>query len=149
MNDVEAIRNLISRSVKFLMTYLAKVIDNSDPKKIGRVKIVVPNLGIISPADGFWSDVEQGVGQNVIPDVGDWVSVYFLNGDPSKPVVRGKVTNVKNNVPSTENGKQLLYKDDDIEIMIDKTKKTVTVKCNGEIKVEGSKVTFNDHLEIT
>jgi len=67
--------------------YRAKVVDNNDPEKSGRVCVVIPALSNervwarpaflgYSPECGCW----------LVPAVGCYVYVFFENGDPSLPV---------------------------------------------------------------
>ena len=156
MRELESMKYLIANITRFMKTYSAKVVNANDPESKSRVMVIIPDLGITTPAEGVWADVEQPIAENVLPQVDDWLSVYFLDGDPSKPVVRGKITTAKGNVPKTTSNKPLLYKDDDLEIMFDKESKElkpkgsgkINIESDGEITVKGSKVTVNDHLEV-
>ena len=157
MRELESMKYLIANITRFMKTYSANVVNASDPESKSRVMVIIPDLGITTPAEGVWADVEQPIAENVLPQVNDWLSVYFLDGDPSKPVVRGKITTAKGNVPKTTSNRPLLYKDDDLEIMFDKESKELKLKgsgklsieSDGEITVKGSKVTVNDHLEVS
>ena len=165
MNEFDTLRLAIAKTTRYMNTYLAKVVSDADAEQKGRVLVIIPALGITTPAEGVWADVEQPIGQNVIPTPDSRVSLYFLDGDPSKPVVRGRVTIVKDNVPKTQAKKQLLYKDDDTEILLDQTAKKLTMKYDGDIEIttqkkvnisvkgdvdiKANKVTVNSHLEVS
>ena len=68
--------------------YLGVVSDNNDPQQSGRVQIRLPWLGSTA-----WALVASPVGSatnNKIPS-GATVVVAFERGDPSRPVVLGRV----------------------------------------------------------
>ena len=123
---------------------MAKVLTDLDPEGKGRVQIAIPDLGILTPAEGVWADVEMPIGVNVSPKAGDWVAVYFLGGDPSKPCVRGRTSIVKDNLPKNANRKQVFYEDDNTKIYYDEinselsidTKYKMTVKIAGDTNIE-------------
>ena len=144
MNEYEALREIIARATRYDRTYMAKVLIVLDPEGKGRVRIAIPDLGILTPAEGVWADVEMPIGVNVSPKAGDWVAVYFLGGDPSKPCVRGQTSIIKDNLPKNANRKQVFYEDDDTKIYYDEinselsinTKYKMTVKIEGDTNIE-------------
>ena len=144
MNEYEALREIIARATRYDRTYMAKVLIDLDPEGKGRVQIVIPDLGILTPTEGVWADVEMPIGVNVSPKAGDWVAVYFLGGDPSKPCVRGRTSIVKDNLPKNANRKQVFYEDDNTKIYYDEinselsinTKYKMTVKIEGDTSIE-------------
>lgn len=144
MNEYEALREIIARATRYDRTYMAKVLIDLDPEGKGRVRIAIPDLGILTPAEGVWADVEMPIGVNVSPKAGDWVAVYFLGGDPSKPCVRGQTSIIKDNLPKNANRKQVFYEDDDTKIYYDEinselsinTKYKMTVKIEGDTNIE-------------
>lgn len=144
MNEYEALREIIAKATRYDRTYMAKVLIDLDPEGKGRVQIAIPDLGILTPAEGVWADVEMPIGVNVSPKAGDWVAVYFLGGDPSKPCVRGRTSIVKDNLPKNANRKQVFYEDDNTKIYYDEinselsidTKYKMTVKIAGDTNIE-------------
>ena len=144
MNEYEALREIIARATRYDRTYMAKVLIDLDPEGKGRVQIAIPDLGILTPTEGVWADVEMPIGVNVSPKAGDWVAVYFLGGDPSKPCVRGRTSIVKDNLPKNANRKQVFYEDDNTKIYYDEinselsidTKYKMTVKIEGDTSIE-------------
>ena len=144
MNEYEVLREMIARATRYDKTYMAKVLIDLDPEGKGRVQIAIPDLGILTPAEGVWADVEMPIGVNVSPKAGDWVAVYFLGGDPSKPCVRGRTSIVKDNLPKNANRKQVFYEDDNTKIYYDEinnelsidTKYKMTVKIAGDTNIE-------------
>ena len=164
MNEYEALRGIIARATRYDRTYMAKVLTDLDPEGKGRVQIAIPDLGILTPAEGVWADVEMPIGVNVSPKTDDWVAVYFLSGDPSKPCVRGRTSIVKDNLPKNANRKQVFYEDDNTKIYYDETNSELsidtnykvkikcgdaTVESSGNIEIKGSKFTALGHLEVT
>ena len=144
MNEYEALREVIARATRYDRTYMAKVLVDLDPEGKGRVQVAIPDLGILTPAEGVWADVEMPIGVNVSPKIDDWVAVYFLGGDPSKPCVRGRTSIVKDNLPKNANRKQVFYEDDNTKIYYDEanselsidTKYKMTVKIEGNTNIE-------------
>ena len=139
MNEYEALREVIARATRYDKTYMAKVLIDLDPEGKGRVQVAIPDLGILTPAEGVWADVEMPIGVNVSPKAGDWVAVYFLGGDPSKPCVRGRTSIVKDNLPKNANRKQVFYEDDNTKIYYDETKSELSIdtKYKMTVKIEG------------
>lgn len=139
MNEYEALREVIARATRYDKTYMAKVLIDLDPEGKGRVRVAIPDLGILTPAEGVWADVEMPIGVNVSPKAGDWVAVYFLGGDPSKPCVRGRTSIVKDNLPKNANRKQVFYEDDNTKIYYNEAKSELSIdtKYKMTVKIEG------------
>ena len=68
------------------------VISNEDPLRLGRVKVIVPNIilddqhSLALPALPYAGD---GVGLYLVPPVGAFVWVEFEHGDPDYPIWTG------------------------------------------------------------
>lgn len=139
MNEYEALREVISRATRYDRTYMGKVLTDFDPEGRGRVQIAIPDLGILTSTESVWADVEMPIGVNVSPKAGDWVAVYFLGGNPSKPCVRGRTSIVKDNLPKNANRKQVFYEDDNTKIYYDETNSELSIdtKYKMTIKIEG------------
>lgn len=140
MNELETLRQIVADMLRYTYTFLAKVIDNHDPEQNSRIKVIIPALGILT--EGVWADIETPINQNIYPQIGDWVSVYFLDGDVNKPVIRGKLSIMKNNLPNNSNGDQILYQNDKIKIIHDPKENTLYIDSDCTVKVNG-------HLEIS
>jgi hypothetical protein len=68
---------------------LAIVTDTDDPEALGRVQVSSPAMGDYWPA---WSPVlEVFGGAGASPAIGDEVVIAFLQGDPTLPVVLGRL----------------------------------------------------------
>lgn len=69
--------------------YRALVVDNKDPEKMGRLKLMIP--GISDESVDYWTKPlgmfsGKNYGMKAIPQKGAVVYVMFEMGDPSKPV---------------------------------------------------------------
>jgi len=85
--------------------FRAKVVDNKDPEKFGRVILWIPDImPLVDQTKGLWArpannpvggrnmeeDVEHHyMGSSYIPKIGAWVFVFFECGDINKPYYFG------------------------------------------------------------
>ena len=112
------LRRLIQKETMFLRHYIGKVLNNQDPLKKGRVCCAVYELGVDSEANGFWAHARDKLSM-VVPAVGDWVEIYFINGDRNRPVYMGGADEMSTMTPInfTGNPRQaILYEDRDNKI---------------------------------
>jgi len=81
--------------------YRAKVVDNVDPEKFGRVKVWIPDLmPLIPPDEGLWArpgnnplggrNMEEPPtqwyqGSSYVPRVGTWLWIFFEAGNINRP----------------------------------------------------------------
>ena len=81
---------------------VATVIDNADPKHMGRVRVQMlwqendqctDWIRVLTPDAGSSSNFNQNRGQVFIPEVGDQVIVGFRYNDPDRPFVMGSLFN--------------------------------------------------------
>jgi hypothetical protein len=116
-----AISEIIRREMNFKLRYVGKVENNTDEKSLGRCLITVPYLGINMPDQGIWA-YPSDKNSMLIPGVGDFVEVYFLNGDPNLPVYAGIINSLNNMIPSGFDGNpqtQVIFQSpDDVEKII-------------------------------
>jgi len=79
--------------------FVGQVVDVNDPQKLGRVKVMVPELWTGLPTDHLpWVTIErhvhqgatQGAGYYGIPQVNTHVYVKFDNNDEHSPVITGE-----------------------------------------------------------
>ena len=87
-------RNLLRefeiQKARFDGFYRARVEDNNDKLKLGRIKIrIYPHFEDIAVDDLPWAEPCWWMPMQ-IPPVGSWVWVFFENGDPLKPVYMGQ-----------------------------------------------------------
>ena len=75
------------REIRYLGLYEGTVVDNADPMKCGRVRVMVP--GFIEPASAWAEPVGAGgsaaKGELAVPEKGATVVLQFLMGDPDRP----------------------------------------------------------------
>lgn len=80
-------------------------VDNQDPLKIGRIKVRVPIIyGTIPTEDLPWADPSfpytyHDQGFFFIPEVGAFVTVWFLNGSKIRPIWTGGIHRPNENIP--------------------------------------------------
>jgi hypothetical protein len=73
---------------RFLAIYDGTVVNNADPEKLGRVRVRIP--GLIEPESGWAEPVGKAGGSAQrgefdVPEVGAFVTVQFLMGNPDRP----------------------------------------------------------------
>ncbi len=91
-------------------SYLAEVINVSDPENLSRVQIRLYSFDGVGEQDGpVWARVATAFAGNnygafMIPDVGEEVLVQFINGDARLPVVVGSLWNGKSSPPEKLGG---------------------------------------------
>lgn len=95
---------------KFYGEYRAKVLNNQDPKHLGRIIVECPSVwgeGIESPwCFGKFPIASKTYGFYMVPNVGDWVWLTFEKGSPDYPVWNGSpfTTVVPNELKKTKTG---------------------------------------------
>jgi hypothetical protein len=72
----------------FLAIYDGTVVNNADPEKLGRVRVRIP--GLIEPESAWAEPVGKAGGSAQrgefdVPEVGAFVTVQFLMGNPDRP----------------------------------------------------------------
>jgi hypothetical protein len=79
-------------SQKFYGKYRGEVINNVDPLLIGRIQVIVPDVGSLVPSTWAMPCVPvAGINMGMFspPQIGSGVWVEFERGDPSKPIWTG------------------------------------------------------------
>ncbi|MDR2193879.1 MAG: phage baseplate assembly protein V [Treponema sp.] len=142
---ISVLRKLIAEETVYLRQYEGTVIDDQDPKSLGRLKIQIPELVWETANTIPWAYPEHGL-NTVVPPVGKSAVVYFLKGNRDHPVYRGgtseradsRLTEYKN--PNTV----VIFEDDNILFLWDRTEKAFKITINNnEIKFDNG-----DNLEI-
>lgn len=102
----EELRSLIKEEVIFLQHYIGEVHDNVDPMQKGRISVLIYELGWDDPEIAIWC-FPRFNNSCIIPEVGDWVEVYFIAGNRQRPVylpfaseVAGMESKTHSGVPS-------------------------------------------------
>jgi len=121
---------IIRKETRFLRHYWGEVASNTDIKKKGRILVKIPALGWDTQDKAAWCQSRDKKSM-IVPDVGDYVEVYFLEGDPSKAVYLGTAHELDGGTPDGYNGPtdRVIYKDAKTSITVNKT--------TGEIRVKG------------
>jgi uncharacterized protein involved in type VI secretion and phage assembly len=77
---------------KYYGVYRASVVNNVDPMQMGRIQVIVPDVGGLTPSTYAMPCVpfaSRQAGTFVVPVIGSGVWVQFENGDPDYPVWTG------------------------------------------------------------
>lgn len=114
---------------RYIGVVSARVTNNNDPDKCGRVEVVIPQISGDSAHPrwawpcGVMLTPNVGYGSLFLPEVGDWVQVEFENGNPNYPLWRSGwwasgdlPDDLKTNYPKrrgfvTVSGHQLIFDD--------------------------------------
>lgn len=89
-------------SKKFYGKYRAVVTNNVDPLFIGRIQVIVPDVGSLVPSTWAMPCVpvaSPNMGMFAPPQVGSGVWIEFERGDPSKPIWVGAYWGLGAEVP--------------------------------------------------
>jgi uncharacterized protein involved in type VI secretion and phage assembly len=82
----------MSESARYYGIYRGTVVNNVDPMQIGRIMVIVTDVGSITPST--WAMpcapiTGKQMGAFMVPQIGATVWVQFEGGDPDKPVWTG------------------------------------------------------------
>ena len=126
------IEALIWEKTKYLRSYLGKVTNVQDPLGRGRVLVQVPDLGWNTDAVGAWCWARNLHGLKV-PEVGEWVEVHFVAGDPDQPVYLGQAAEIQNQKPAAYDGPttKVLYQDPKTGFYVKHDQATDLLDLNG------------------
>ena len=106
------INQIIDNSYKIELNafYRAFVANNVDPLKLGRVQVRIPSIhgtqattlqtptsSLPWAAPGIWNCAGNDMGQYLVPEVGTLVFVTFEQGDQTKPIYFGGISNQMGN----------------------------------------------------
>ncbi len=153
-------------SFKFSEIYRGKVLDNSDPSKLGRIKVEIFSIfdGLTAaelpwavPAMPIFSGAGDGFGCLAIPEVNSNVWCFFEYGDPNQPVYFAEATDGVHGLPSerttnypsrkilkTKNGIVVYIDDSSKEIKVSHPSGTyVTIDSSGDITINGGDITVD------
>lgn len=88
------IKDIIFQETIYLRHYIGQVISQNDEDNAGCVQVAVPELGW-SSADVAPLCYPRQRHSMSIPEAGEWVEVYFINGDMNRPVYLGNCGEMK------------------------------------------------------
>lgn len=104
--------NFAKHDERFPYQYRAKVLDNVDPSKFGRIKAqVCPMFAKITdatllpwcvPAHPIGIGAGVGTGTFTVPDIGSWVWVFFEMGDIYQPVYFASAPTALSGLPANK-----------------------------------------------
>lgn len=88
---------------KYLGIYRGTVVNNIDPMQLGRILVLVPDVGGVTPSSWAMPCVPlagKQMGTFVVPQIGAGVWVQFENGNPDMPVWVGGWWGIAAEVPA-------------------------------------------------
>jgi len=100
---VGLLADVIREETMFLRHYIGQVFNNVDPLRKGRVLAMIPELGFDTPDAGMWCFPRQSSSM-IVPEVLDYVEVYFMAGDPDRPVYMYPASEMADMVPAGYDG---------------------------------------------
>ena len=149
---------IVRDEVRWMRHYLAQVVDNKDTLSKGRVKVIIPELGFDTAEQGMWCFPRQGNSLSV-PLQDEYVEIYFVAGDPNRPVYLHYATEANDKLKnysspkdriifeSPETGEYIKYNEENKTLKMSITILNLLAQ-NGTLKVEmnetGTKLTTGD-----
>lgn len=109
----DELRRLVEDEVKNLKHYIGEISNIDDPLKKGRVKVMIIERGWDTDDLAIWC-YPRFTNSMTVPAKGDWVEVYFIAGDPNRPVYLGIASEVSEMIPKNYDGKttnHILFED--------------------------------------
>lgn len=125
------------------MPEIAKIVDNADPKNLGRVKVqfvwhrlkdhsnikTSSWMRVQSPDAGSSDAVEKNRGFFFVPEIGDQVMVGYEYGDPSRPFVMGSLFHLNSSQGiASENAVKSIQTRSGIKIILNDAGKSVHIE---------------------
>lgn len=153
---------VIKPSKLYKYPFIGKVVDNKDPKKLGRVKVFIEGLLEGDTKDLPWVMMENGTGFGgtgqdsafIVPLVGASLNIHFPYDDIYFPVYRGFYQSSITHQSAFDDNypHKFGFQAGEHKFVIDREKSTVDVELGngvkvsistaGEIEVTGAKITF-------
>ena len=85
---------IVRQETIYLRHYLGQVLAQTDELNIGMIQVSVPELGWTTADLAPWC-YPRHLHSMCVPEVGEWVEVYFLGGDRNRPVYMGFCNEMK------------------------------------------------------
>jgi hypothetical protein len=127
---------IVREETLYLRHYIGQVLDVNDEENRGMVKVSVIELGWDNASIAPWCSPRQ-LNALTVPEVGEWVEVYFISGDMNRPVYLGNVCEMRNsnqryNIPDFYKGdanRKIIYQSTKSKkgIYIDNTEKKTVI----------------------
>jgi hypothetical protein len=119
--------------------YRGRVVDNSDPQQLGRLRAHVPE--VLGDVDSGWAlpcvpYAGDGSGQYTIPEPGTGVWIEFEAGDPSRPIWSGCWWDV-GQLPANNGGEsgapscRIIRSEQGLMLTLDDSRQVITVSDEG------------------
>ena len=125
---LELLKTIIKEELRYYGHYLGKVVNTTDPAKLGRVLVTVPKLSWDTEAVGPWC-VPRQQSAIVTPVIGQFVEIYFMDGDRDQPRYHGNAMEMEDSLPTKHKGlatNQVIFEDG-------KTQESILYKQNDKI----------------
>lgn len=123
-DDYDEIVEIVKEQVEYLRHYTG-IVTNRRLVSIGikgrqfvQVKATVSELGLITDDLAIWCSPRDGRSM-IVPNVDDYVEIYFINGDSSRPVYLYPVSEIPDHgFNNADLEKDIIYQDIDNSIHI-------------------------------
>ena len=107
--DLESIlRRIVRNETIWLRHYVGKVLNNDCStapglQMSGMIQVAIYDLGLDTADIGIWC-FPRDKNSLITPAIGDWVEVYFINGDRNRPVYMGTAHEISGQIPENYDG---------------------------------------------
>jgi hypothetical protein len=136
MNDrtlLELLRKIIYKETLYLRHYYGKVVSVTDQINDGKIRVACDQLGM-NKGQEIWAS-PRGKNGILTPAVGDWVEIYFMNGDRNRCVYLGQCLDFDNMLPQSYSGlptNQVIFEDNggDFSIVFDELLGSLKIGSN-------------------
>lgn len=143
------ILQIIADETRYMKEYEGKVLDTGDELNKGRVRISIPELGWMLPTESPWVDPEYFGRGCIVPKVDDWVVVYFIAGNMTRPRYRSRTSAITGSTPASYTGveKNVLFDDGTTVIVYDDESKELSITGPAKITVKGDAIELNGNTK--
>ena len=133
----QAFEFIIDERVQFLKHYYGQVFSTDDPEHIGRVLVLIPDIGWFDADSASWALPR---GDFSVPEKDDYVEIYFMNGNPAMPVYMGIAPEMNNMLQKSYTGNpdtKIIFdnKKTKSSILFDQKTKTFTFDLGGNVQI--------------
>ena len=132
------IEAIIREQTRYIRHYIGKVTNTQDTLARGRILVQVQELGWDNDSNAAWCWPRTRHAME-IPEIGEWVEVYFIAGDPNRPVYLGQAAEINDQAPREYDlpATRVLFQDPKSGdyIKYDQTTKELEIKIQGNTTV--------------